>query len=286
MRMIIVSGLSGSGKSVALATLEDLNDYCVDNLPLALLKPFSEELLARRRADFPTAAVGIDSRNFRDELIRFPEVISELRGTGIDIEIVFLQADDETLIKRFSDTRRMHPLTADTGMPLLEAIHEERRLLAPIAAHATLMFDTSHTNVHELRELVRVRLHGEANVHPAIVFQSFGFKNGLPDNADFVFDVRNLPNPHWQLELRPLNGRDAPVVEFLRAHAEVEAMIDDIATFLERWIPSFETGSRSYLTIAIGCTGGQHRSVYVTERLAARFLAAQRSVSIRHRELS
>ncbi|TCO80137.1 UPF0042 nucleotide-binding protein [Plasticicumulans lactativorans] len=285
MKLIIVSGLSGSGKSVALATLEDLNDYCVDNLPLALLNPFVAEIHGRTHPGFHTAAVGIDSRNFRDELAHFPEVIDALRADGVDIEIVFLLADDDTLIKRFSDTRRRHPLSADSGMPLLEAIHRERALLEPIAALADTVIDTSHTNVHELRELVRVRLHGDASGGMSLMFESFGFKHGLPDDADFVFDVRHLPNPHWQTELRQLTGRDAAVIAYLEAHAAVERLLNDLVRFLETWIPAFEAGNRSYLTVAVGCTGGQHRSVYLVERLTRHFRDGRRHVATRHREL-
>ncbi len=286
MRLIIVSGLSGSGKSVALATLEDLNDYCVDNLPLALLEPFVDELLRREPPGVDTAAVGIDSRNFRDELAHFPDVLEALRTRGVGAEVVFLLADDETLIKRFSDTRRKHPLSAEAGVPLPDAIRRERVLLAPIAALATLVIDTSHTNVHELRELVRSRLHGEGQGGTTIVFESFGFKHGLPDNADFVFDVRNLPNPHWQTALRQYTGREQPVIDYLGRQPEVERMVGDIGAFLETWIPSFEHSSRSYLTVAVGCTGGQHRSVYIAERLAEYFGAHHRNVTVRHRELS
>lgn len=286
MRLIVVSGLSGSGKSVALATLEDCNDYCVDNLPLGLLPAFADELLAHRRPSLETAAVGIDARNFHDQLERFPDIVAQLRAARFDIDIVFLQADSETLLKRFSDTRRPHPLSVEHGTPLLEAIEAERRLLAPIAAHATLVIDTSHTNLHELRELLRTRLHGGEIGQLSLVFESFGFKNGLPDDADYVFDVRFLPNPHWQSALRPLTGRDEAVARFLEAHEVVESAVADLIRFLETWLPAFETGSRSYLTVAVGCTGGQHRSVYVTERLARHFGATRRAVSVRHRELS
>ena len=201
------------------------------------------------------------------------------------MDIVFLQADAETLLKRFSDTRRRHPLSVEHGTPLPEAIEAERRLLAPIAAHATINIDTSHTNVHELRELVRTRVHGGEPGRLSLVFESFGYKNGLPDDADYVFDVRHLPNPHWQSALRPLTGRDEPVAHFLETHAAVEATVADLIGFLETWLPAHETGSRSYLTVAVGCTGGQHRSVYVAERLGRHFGTTRRAVSVRHREL-
>ncbi|HXH04740.1 MAG TPA: RNase adapter RapZ, partial [Candidatus Competibacteraceae bacterium] len=262
MRMTIVSGLSGSGKTIALQTLEDLHYYCVDNLPVALLKPFAQTLLAREHDSLRNVAVGIDARNFLDELAQFPAILQELRASGLSVEILFLQASDDVLLKRYSETRRKHPLSME-GVSLLEAIREERRLLDPLLAHANLVIDTSHTNVHELRDLVRTRLHGTPAGTLSILFESFAFRNGIPADADFVFDARCLPNPHWEPHLRPLTGEDPPVAAFLREQPEVTAMLDDIRGFLERWIPRFETGSRSYLTIAIGCTGGQHRSVFI-----------------------
>lgn len=283
--MIIVSGLSGSGKSIALETLEDLNYYCVDNLPVALLKPFAGEALNRRKTLAGTTAVGIDARNFRDDLLLFPEILDDLRRSGLAVEILYLHATDEALLKRYSETRRKHPLSLD-GLPLAEAIRRERRLLEPIAAQADLVIDTSHTNVHELRALVRTRLHDTPPGTLSILFQSFGYKHGVPADADFVFDVRCLSNPHWVSQLRPLTGLDAKVIEFLSQQPEVTQMIEDQCRFLEAWIPHFETASRSYLTIAIGCTGGQHRSVYIAEALAQRFGRLRPHVTTRHRELS
>jgi UPF0042 nucleotide-binding protein len=286
--MIIVSGLSGSGKSIALQTLEDLDYYCVDNLPLELLKPFAEALLRRaaeRQQTRRPTAVGIDARNFLDELPRFPQVLADLRALGLDVEVLFLHADDEALLKRYSETRRRHPLSVG-GVPLGEAIRQERQLLEEITAHATLIVDTSHSNIHELRELIRNRIHDTPPHSLSLLFESFGYKNGLPADADFVFDVRCLPNPHWEPKLRALSGLDAPVIEFLRSHEAVKRMIDDIQTFLETWLPSFVAGSRSYLTVAIGCTGGQHRSVYIANALAKYFGARRRNVMTRHRELT
>lgn len=285
MRIIVVSGLSGSGKSIALQTLEDLNYYCVDNLPINLLSPFAQNILARENALFQTTAVGIDARNFPDELQRFPVILSELRGNNLSIEILFLQADDEVLLKRYSETRRRHPLTVE-GVPLLDAIRQERHLLESIAAHADLIIDTSHTNVHELRELVRTRLHDTPQGTLSILFESFGFKNGIPADADYIFDVRCLPNPHWEPQLRSLTGRDEKVVEFLDSQPAVKEMIADLIQFLERWIPCFEGHTRSYLTVAVGCTGGQHRSVFIAEALARHFQSIRRNIMIRHRELS
>lgn len=285
MRIIIVSGLSGSGKSIALQTLEDLNYYCVDNLPLALLNPFVRQIQARQGAAPHPTAVGIDARNFQDALARFPEIVAELRRDGLTVEILFLQATDEVLLKRYSETRRKHPLSLE-GIALLEAIRRERRLLEPIVAHADLIIDTSRTNVHELRALVRNRLHDTPPGSVSLLFRSFGFKHGVPADADFVFDVRCLPNPHWEPQLRPLTGLDPKVVEFLESQPEVVRMIEDVRRFLETWIPRFESGSRSYLTVAIGCTGGEHRSVFIAEALARHFRRTRPDVMTRHRELS
>jgi len=233
---------------------------------------------------FRHTAVGIDARNFLDELQHFPRILADLRASGLTIEILYLQAADEILLKRYSETRRKHPLSVE-GIPLLDAIRQERRLLEQIAAHADLNIDTSLTNIHELRELVRSRLYDTPQGHVSVLFESFGFKNGIPGDADFVFDVRCLPNPHWEPQLRHLTGRDDAVIEFLRQQSAVTDMIQDLCTFLEHWIPCFETGSRSYLTIAIGCTGGQHRSVFIAETLAQYFKKIRRNVTIRHREL-
>lgn len=285
MQMIIVSGLSGSGKSIALQTLEDLNYYCVDNLPVQLLKPFAQTILDRENILLQTTAVGIDARNFQDELAHFPDILAGLHDSGLSVEILFLQATDETLLKRYSETRRKHPLSLE-GIPLVEAIRQERRLLESIAAHANLIIDTSRTNVHQLRELIRDRLHETPVGSLSILFESFGYKHGIPADADFVFDVRCLPNPHWEPQLRPFTGLDDKVAEFLNNQPQVIRMVEDLQQFLETWIPGFETGSRSYLTVAIGCTGGRHRSVFIATALANRFSKNRRNVTTRHRELT
>ncbi|MDX1604824.1 MAG: RNase adapter RapZ [Candidatus Competibacterales bacterium] len=284
MRLIIVSGLSGSGKSIALQTLEDLGYYCVDNLPLQLLQPFARALLERETTLPQTPAVGIDARNFLDQLQQFPDVLSALRQQGLEVEVLFLQATDSALLRRYNETRRKHPL-ALSDRPLLEAIRQERQLLTEITAHATVIIDTSQTNVHELRELVRSRVHGQQGGGMTLLFESFGFRNGIPTDADFVFDVRCLPNPHWDRKLRLLNGNDKPVREFLTAQPMVNELLDELDHFLERWIPRFDTGNRGYLTVAIGCTGGQHRSVYIASQLAERFATRRGNVMTRHREL-
>ncbi len=284
MRIIIVSGLSGSGKTVALQTLEDLDYYCVDNLPFKLILPLTQEILLASDILPPAIAVGVDARNFIDELYQFPATLKELRASQLDVEVVFIQADDEVLLKRYNETRRRHPL--DLGsLPLQEAIRQERSLLEPISACADLIIDTSDTNLYQLRELLRARLHDTPPDAMSLLFESFGFKNGVPSDADFVFDVRCLPNPHWQPQLRPMTGLDLPVIEFLEAHAEVLEMIADLRRFIEGWLPRFESSDRSYLTVGIGCTGGQHRSVFIAEALARYFRGLRDFVMVRHREL-
>lgn len=285
MRIIIVSGLSGSGKTIALQTLEDLDYYCVDNLPFKLILPLTREILTSSDISTPAVAVGVDARNFIDELNQFSATLAELRASGeLSVEVVFLQADEEILLKRYSESRRRHPL--DLGsVPLREAIRQERRLLEPIVSCADLIIDTSDTNVYQLRGLLRARLHDTPPEAMSLLFESFGFKNGVPADADFVFDVRCLPNPHWEPQLRPLTGLDGPVIEFLERQPEVIEMIDNLRRLLETWLPRFEASERSYLTVSIGCTGGQHRSVYIAEALARHFNGMRDYVMVRHREL-
>jgi UPF0042 nucleotide-binding protein len=217
-------------------------------------------------------------------LQNLPGLIHTAQERGVQCQVVFLDAHTDTLIQRFSETRRRHPLTRPER-PLAEAIQLERQLLEPIRQVADIRIETTLTNVHELRDLVRVRLAGGASPKASILLQSFGFKHGIPHDVDFLFDVRCLPNPHWQTELKPLTGRDQPVVQFLESDPSVLAMRDDIAAYFDRWIPLFETDGRFYLTIAIGCTGGQHRSVYLVEALCAHFERNGHQVMVRHREL-
>ena len=284
MHIIIVSGLSGSGKTIALQTLEDLDYYCVDNLPFKLILPLAGEIRAASDLLPPTVAVGVDARNFIDELNQFPATLAELRASDLTVDVLFLQAAEEILLKRYSETRRRHPLDAGS-VPLREAIRQERRLLEPIVACADLIIDTSETNLYQLRDLVRARVHDTPHEAMSLLFESFGFKNGVPADADFVFDVRCLPNPHWEPPLRPLTGLDRPVMDFLERHPEVMTMIADLRRFVEGWLPCFEASNRSYLTVAIGCTGGQHRSVFIADALARHFRGRRDYVMVRHREL-
>jgi UPF0042 nucleotide-binding protein len=281
MRLIIVSGLSGSGKSVALHMLEDIDFYCVDNIPAALLKPFIAHTVRGMGDTYPRTAVGLDARNRPNEIETIPALVSELRRSGIDCDILYLHASEEVLLKRYAETRRKHPLVAG-GIGLREAIASERKLLEPISTAADLVIDTTHTGVHSLRELIRERIHGRQEGRLSLMFESFGYKNGIPGDADYVFDVRSLPNPYWEHALRHLTGRDAPVMEYLARHASVRTMIADLIAFLEKRIGEFALANRSYLTIALGCTGGQHRSVYIAEQLAAHFRKSFPQVLTRH----
>jgi len=284
MKFVIVTGLSGSGKSVALNTLEDLGYYCIDNLPSFLLESFAEALIGEHAARFKETAVGMDARNAPEDLRLVPPVVTRLRAAGIAAEIVFLEADDEVLVQRFSETRRRHPLT-DADTSLADAIRRERELLAPLLSSADLRIDTSRTNLHELRELMRRRVAERPAGVLSLLFLSFGFKRGVPRDADLVFDARCLPNPHWEPALRPLTGRDPEVAAFLERDPRVPAYLDQIGGFLAAWLPCFRDEGRAYLTVAIGCTGGQHRSVYLVEQLAGRFRGTEPRVLVSHREL-
>ena len=285
MKLVVISGVSGSGKSTALHVLEDQDYYCIDNLPVGLLPDFALKMNAFPGQLGELAAVGIDARNPPLDLSRFPEIIDTLKDAGVDCEVIFLDADDEVLLKRFSETRRNHPLS-DEEVPLQEAIYNERRLLQPIVDRADMCLDSSRSNVHQLRDLIRERVSGQQKVGMSILFESFGFKHGMALDADFVFDARFLPNPHWEASLRALTGRDQPVADFLEGQDLVEGFFEQIQNMLTKWIPCFEADNRSYLTIAIGCTGGQHRSVYLTERFGKYFQQQRDNVIIRHRDLS
>lgn len=284
MKLIIVSGLSGSGKTVALHTLEDEDYYCIDNLPIGLLPNFVTEVSDRNIQPYENIAVGIDARSEPSDLRRFSEIIRHIREQGVDLEVIYLQAELTTLIKRFSDTRRRHPLTKK-GLPLAEAIEVERNLLGDITAEADLFVDTTYTNVHQLRDTILEQVIKRNKGGLSVLFQSFGFKHGTPTDSDFVFDVRCLPNPHWDPNLRPLTGLDEDVINFLSAQEEVQDMLQHITDYLHTWIPKFEQQNRYYLTISIGCTGGQHRSVFIAQQLNDNFQSDADNVAIRHREL-
>jgi UPF0042 nucleotide-binding protein len=281
MRLILVSGLSGSGKSVALHMLEDLDYYCVDNIPAALLKAFVSHTLRSSENQYQRVAVGLDARNARAEIATVPALVSELRHSGVGCELLFITATDAALLRRFAETRRKHPLSQG-GESLHAAIALERDLLDPIVQAADLIIDTSHTGVHELRELIRSRVERRKHARMSILFESFGFKNGIPGDADFVFDGRSLPNPYWEPSLRALTGRDPEVRRYLQSHPGVATLLADITRFVEARIPEYQGTNRRYLTIAVGCTGGQHRSVYLVEQLAADFATRHTDVTLRH----
>ena len=284
LRLVVISGLSGSGKSVALHMLEDLGYFCVDNLPAGLLNTFVSHLVRHPDGLHSRAAVGLDARNREAELEAIPGLVRDLRQAAIDCDVLFLHADDDSLLRRFGDTRRRHPL-ARPGWSLREAIAEERRLLGPVNDAADLVIDTTATSVHQLRETIRLRVDARKTGRLSILFESFGFKHRLPADVDFVFDARTLPNPYWDEKLRHLTGRDQSVIEFLDAQPAMAAYLDDIAGFIERRIPAYQEANRGYLTVAIGCTGGQHRSVYLADRLAERFGARFPGVLARHTAL-
>ncbi|VAW62014.1 RNase adapter protein RapZ [hydrothermal vent metagenome] len=285
MKLIIISGLSGSGKTVALHTLEDEGFYCVDNFPLGLLTNFTDHINSQQMHIYEEVAVGIDARSGANDLKCFNQIIKSIKDKNIEVEVVYFHADIHELIKRFSDTRRRHPLTRK-GIPLPEAIDIERNLLLPISQDSDLCLDTTHTNVHQLRALIKDRIISRPKQELSILIQSFGFKHNTPTDSDFVFDVRCLPNPHWEPALRPLTGQDVEVQNFFKKQDDVAEMLKHIKNFMEYWIPKFAEQSRYYLTISIGCTGGQHRSVYIAEQLNNYFCVKFPAVSLRHREMN
>jgi UPF0042 nucleotide-binding protein len=277
MQLILITGLSGSGKSVALAVMEDAGFYCVDNLPVNMIGNLVETL---RASGTQRVALTIDVRT-GEAITELPELVTLLRNDGIEVRVMFLEAKAETLIKRYSETRRRHPLST-TGLTLPECIAREKELVAGISDMAHHI-DTSDLAPNTLRAWVK-DFAAAPVAGLTLLFESFGFKHGIPLDADFVFDVRCLPNPHYDPQLRPLTGCDAPVAEFLRATPDAMRMLEDINRFIADWLPAFERDNRSYLTVAIGCTGGRHRSVFLVETLAARFRERTRTLA-RHREL-
>ncbi len=282
--LIVVSGLSGSGKSVVLRTLEDMDYYCVDNLPSDLLPQFVASI-SQQGAQHPRLAVGIDVRNRSQDLSHLPQSLSDVGALGYQHQLVFLDTRDEVLIRRYNETRRRHPLSG-RGLPLADAIALERRLLKPLMAIADRVIDSSDYNVHQLRRLVVTELALGSQPGLSILFESFAYRHGVPGDADFVFDMRCLPNPHWDARLRPLSGRDAAVREYLEQQPLACEYFGQVAAFLDTWLPRFEKETRSYVTIAFGCTGGRHRSVYFAEKLAehCREHGRQQVVTF-HREL-
>lgn len=284
MRLLIISGRSGSGKSTALHVLEDVGFTCIDNLPASLLPTLIHQVRSHSDKDDSAYAVSIDARNDQDELEDFPDFVLALRQQGLDCQLLYFDANEDTLLKRFSETRRKHPLSNDQ-IDLRAAIDQESELLAPIASIADLTIDTSHLSLHQLRDLVKQRVAGREAPGMAVLFQSFGFKHGPANDCDLVFDVRCLPNPHWNQSLRAKTGQDPEVEEFLASHQDVVDMIDDLDAYLARWLPKFADDNRSYMTIGIGCTGGQHRSVYIARQLFKRFETRFNNVQLRHREL-
>jgi UPF0042 nucleotide-binding protein len=284
VRIIILSGLSGSGKSVALHMLEDLGFYCIDNIPAALLKPFISYTVRSPEPTYDRTAIGLDARNTAAEIATVPQLIDELRRSGIQCEVIFLVTSDEELLRRFAETRRKHPMSGH-NIDLREAMSLERQLLEPIVYAADLVIDTSKMGVHALREIIHQRVEQRSAGRLSITFESFGFKHGIPGDADFVFDARSLPNPYWEPALRNLTGRDPEVVRFLEAKTHAGTLIADIAQFITARIPEYQESNRGYLTVAVGCTGGQHRSVYIVDRLAAMFSARFTGITVRHNAL-
>lgn len=284
MRLIIVSGRSGSGKSTALDVLEDNGFYCIDNLPAGLLPELAERSLLHTELVQPLVAVSIDARNLPSQLKRFPELLAEVRARHIQCDVLYLDADDETLLKRFSETRRRHPLTTDERS-LAEAIHDEGLLLSPITDLADLKVDTTHLNLYQLRDTLKLRLLNKPEPGTAFLVESFGFKRGMPVDADLVFDVRCLPNPYWKPELREHSGLDAVVSQYLQEQPDVQEMYEDIYAYLHKWLPRIAASNRSYVTVAIGCTGGHHRSVYLADRLGKELKKTLKNIQVRHRDL-
>lgn len=282
--LIIVSGMSGSGKSVALNTLEDMDFYCVDNLPADLLPQFVQSVTGDGSTR-DRLAVGIDVRNRHSDLANIPEWLSAVGALGLDPRLVFFDTTDHVLLKRYADTRRRHPLS-HLGLSLADAISLERQVLKPLRQLADVVIDTSELNVHQLRRQVITDFGLGHASSLSLLFESFAYRRGVPPDADFVFDVRPLPNPHWDARLRPLSGRDADVRAYLDGNADVEQYATQVEEFLATWLPRLRSETRSYVTVAFGCTGGRHRSVYLAERLANYFRdAGWEEVATHHREL-
>ncbi len=282
MKLIIISGRSGSGKSTVLNALEDAGFNCIDNFPIMLLQSLVHNTLRDPAQTGANMAVCIDARSH--DLERFPEILLSIDRMDVDCEVIYLNALSPTLVKRFSETRRRHPLT-NTNTDLRQAIDAEAEVLESIADLADLTIDTTQLTSQELRHVISTRVVGKSSGEISLLFRSFGFKFGVPVDADVVFDLRCLPNPYWEEELRPLTGTDPAVINFLSKQDLVNEMFVDISTYLDTWIPRFEENARVYMTVALGCTGGQHRSVYFAQRLSTHFAEHYGNVLLRHREL-
>ena len=283
MQLVIISGRSGSGKSTALNQLEDEGYYCIDNLPVSLLPALVEETTREEFSQFRGTAVCIDARNAWKDLAGFADIVAALPDS-VHRDILFLDAQDATLMQRFSETRRRHPLSGESTH-LAEAIAKERLLLGPISSDASLVLDTTQMTIYELRDAIKQRLLKNSSGTMSLLFQSFGFKRGVPADADLVFDVRMLPNPHWVKELRLKSGLDREVQDFLESQPLAGELYTDICSYLDNWLPRYKDSNRSYMTVSLGCTGGQHRSVYLAERLFNYYRPHYPNIHVRHREL-
>jgi len=286
IRLIIVTGLSGSGKSVALHTLEDEGFYCIDNLPSSMVNDLLDRVHADNDSVFDRLAIGIDMRGEHNSPDDFLELLRALHSRkDLQTEVLFLDTSRKILSTRFSETRRRHPLSS-ANVPLMSAIDKEIALLDAVKSEADLVIDTSLLNLHQLRNFISSDVLGKSSTGMSLIFQSFGFKHGIPANTDFMFDVRCLPNPYWEPSLREFTGKDEPVIDFLGSKEDAQQMFNDIRKFVEQWLGKFEKENRAYLTVSIGCTGGRHRSVYLSEMLVAHFSAKRENVSLRHREIA
>ena len=284
MRLVVISGHSGSGKTSALNILEDVGFTCVDNLPSSLLPELIQQLKEESNEPTLQLAVGIDARNLMGDLSKIPKILCTIEESGVEVDVIFLKAQRTDLLRRYSETRRKHPLSNDT-IGLKEAIDLEENIISPIAQVANFTIDTSGLTLHQLRDLVKNTIAPNKAQQMTILFESFGFKQRIPNGSDFVFDVRCLPNPYWKIELRTQTGNDPGVITFLESQVDVASMLADIIGYLTRWIPKFQANNRSYLTISIGCTGGQHRSVYIANRLHEHFSKQYNFVQVIHKEL-
>ena len=283
-RLIVISGLSGAGKTVTLHTLEDSGFYCIDNLPIGLLNEFRHQLTDLETIPAEEIAVGIDARNPEHLIAGLPESIELLKQQNLSVELIYIEANDDVLTKRYSETRRKHPLSSD-AVSLTGAIKKERRIMEQFSESADLRIDTSLLSMYGLRDLVREQIVNHPTEALSMQFVSFGYKNGVPKDADFVFDTRCLPNPYWEKDLRFSNGKDKAVIEFLENQDLVRELYAQLKDFVSYWTPHFEASNRSYLCFAIGCTGGQHRSVYLAEKLAEYFRQKDKHVIINHRDI-